>query len=131
MINARGNRAGTVQAPDTANTSGRVSTAELVDFVKEQALRRTIAEVSRLTGLSEKAVANIRQGLAGASAQTVSTWCRNDPLFRAEYFFWVGGHIEGCRDPDAIAGLTIALNSYARRLHENGLPRPRRGETRQ
>ncbi len=101
-----------VHGREAPNTS-RVSTDELVDFMKTQTLARTVKEVTRLTGLSEKAVANIRSGLAGASAQTISTWCRNDPQFRAEYFYWCGGYVES--DPEFIAGITMALNSLQRR----------------
>lgn len=102
---------------DGQNSSGtqRVSTDELVDFVKERALRKTIKEVQVLTGLSEKAVKNMRLGSAGASAQTISTWCRNDPRFRAEYFAWCGGYLE--TDPEMVANLSRVLTDYARRLH--------------
>lgn len=92
------------------NCSGtnRVSTDELVDFVKVRALKKTIKEIAHLTGLSEKAVKNLRLGTAGASAQTISTWCRNDPQFRAEYFYWLGGHLEV--EPETVAALSIAVN---------------------
>lgn len=93
----------------------RVSTAELVDFIKAQALKRRTKELAELTGLTQKGVANLRQGLAGASAQTISTWCRNDPAFRADYFAWVGGYLEN--DPEFVAGLSRLINNYARKLH--------------
>lgn len=113
VTDARGNNGRTVDGENTAN-SGRVSTAELVDFVKEQASRRSIKEVSRLTGLSEKAVANLRTGASGASAQTISTWCRQDPVFRAEYFRWCGGILEGT--PEMYIALSRAINETVR-LH--------------
>lgn len=104
-------------APDYTgqNCSGpqRVSTDELVDFVKARALKKTIKEVQTLTGLSEKAVKNLRLGSAGASAQTISTWCRNDPQFRAEYFYWLGGHLEV--EPETVAALSIAVNRILQR----------------
>jgi len=103
----------TVQHTDDANTSGRVSTAELVDFVQVRALKYRIKELCALTGLSEKAVINLRTGEAGASAQTISTWCRNDAAFRAEYFFWCGGRLEG--EPETLAALNIAINNIMRR----------------
>lgn len=100
---------------DGSNSIGhRVSTAELVDFIKEQALRRTIKEVARLTGLSEQAVKNLRLGEAGASAQTVSTWCRNDHQFRIEYFRWCGGLIE--TDPEMAANLSRVITDHVRRF---------------
>jgi len=96
--------------PDGQETSGpnRVSTDELVDFVKARALKKTIKEIMKLTGLSEKAVKNLRVGSQGASAQTISTWCRNDPMFRAEYFYWLGGNLEV--EPETVAALSIAIN---------------------
>ena len=113
MGNARAKIGRTVQYTDGSKTTERVSTAELVDFVREKALRLSIKELCKLTGLSEQAVKNLRLGTAGASAQTISTWCRNDPQFRTEYFQWCGGYIE--TDPEFVAGITMALNSLARR----------------
>lgn len=113
MSDAGRNTAGSVRHTEQPNTSGRVSTAELVDFVKRRALKYTIKELCQITGLSEKAVINLRLGEAGASAQTISTWCRNDPEFRAEYFYWCGGLLES--DPEMVAALTIAINRIVRR----------------
>jgi hypothetical protein len=90
----------------------RVSTAELVDFVQVQTRKRRAKEVQRLTGLSIKAIENMRMGLSGASAQTITTWCRNDPDFRAAYFAYCGGMLEG--DPEMLAGLTRAVQSFMR-----------------
>lgn len=111
MLPARGNTAGTLRPRECPNTS-RVSTCELVDFMQAQALARTIKELARLTGLSEKAIANIRSGIAGASGQTISTWCRNDPQFRAAYFAWCGGELE--TDPQFYAHMSQAINAYMR-----------------
>lgn len=94
------------------NTS-RASTVELVDFISEQAKRRATKEIARITGLSIKAVEAMRLGESGASSQTITTWCRNDPHFRAEYFAFCGGYVES--DPEFITGITMALNSLARR----------------
>src|ERR1035437_3152529 len=90
--------------------SSRVSTAEMIDFIKAQVRRRRAKEVQRLTGLSIKAIENMRMGLSGASSQTITTWCRNDPEFRAAYFAECGGLLEG--DPEMLSGLTRAVNAY-------------------
>lgn len=107
---------GTVPGTDYPNNT-RVSTAELVDFVKEQALRRPIKEVAKLTGLSTKAVENIRSGEAAASGTTISTWCRNCPEFRTQYFRFVGGHLE--IDPEGVAALYSAINFHIRKNGNN------------
>lgn len=111
-LNTKGISNGSVPGTEQPNNN-RISTAQLVDFVKEQALRRPIKEVARLTGLSTKAVENIRSGEAAASGTTISTWCKNCPEFRTEYFRWVGGYME--TDPEFVKGITMALNSLARR----------------
>lgn len=98
---------------EVPNTSGRVSTDELVDFVKARANKLTVKELSKLTGLSEQAVKNLRLGTAGASAQTISTWCRNDESFRLDYFRWCGGYLE-C-EPEFVRGISMALNALVRR----------------
>ncbi len=90
----------------------RVSTAEIVVFIKLEARKRTIKELVHLTGLSAKQVEALRLGDCGASAQTISTWCRHDPAFRVSYFRWCGGYIE--TDPEFVVGITMAMNSLAR-----------------
>lgn len=94
---------------ETDNVTPRESTAELVDFVQAQANSRRAKEVARLTGLSVKAVENMRGGHSGASAQTITTWCRNDAAFRAAYFQHCGGLLEG--DPELLRGLTLAVQA--------------------
>jgi len=113
MLKVEGKTNRSLQPTEDPNTSGRVSTAELVDFLQVRALKYRVKDLCTLTGLSEKAVINLRTGEAGASAQTISTWCRNDPAFRAEYFYWCGGRLEG--EPETLAALNIAINNILRR----------------
>jgi hypothetical protein len=35
------------------------------------------------------------------------------PMYRAEFFRFCGGHLEA--DPEFVAGLSLAINSYVRR----------------
>lgn len=107
-LNTKGIAIGSLPGTEQPNTN-RISTAQLVDFVKEQALRRPIKEVARLTGLSTKAVENIRSGEAAASGTTISTWCKNCPEFRTEYFRWVGGYME--TDPEFVPALYAAIRA--------------------
>lgn len=115
-LNTKGIVTGSPPGTDDYN-SPRVSTAELVDFTKEQAKRRPIKEVARLTGLSLKAVESIRSGEAAASGTTISTWCRNCPQFRTDYFRFVGGHLE--IDPEGVAALYSAINFHIRKNGNN------------
>lgn len=108
IVNTKGISNGSLPGADDHNTT-RISTAQLVDFTKEQAKRRPIKEVARLTGLSLKAVESIRSGEAAASGTTISTWCKNCPEFRTEYFRWVGGYME--TDPQFVPALYAAIRA--------------------
>ncbi len=109
----RRNNAGSVQGGNAGNAPvQRVSTAEIVDFIKVEARKRTIKELVRLTGLSAKQVEALRLGDCGASSQTISTWCRGDTDFRIRYFQFCGGYIE--TDPEFVIGISMAMNSLAR-----------------
>lgn len=88
----------------------RASSAKLVDFIAFQARKRRIKEVQNATGLSVKAIENMRMGLSGASALTITTWCQNDDDFRDAYFHYCGGI-----DPQTYRGLTLAVHAYLQR----------------
>jgi hypothetical protein len=119
MENSRGKNGPSVHGEIENNTS-RASTAELVDFLQAQVRKRRAKEVAQLTGLSIKAIENMRMGLSGASSQTITTWCRTDPAFRAAYFAFCGGMLEG--DPEMLNGLTMAVQSFLRQQTERGSP---------
>jgi len=99
-------------AETDAKTLEHVSTDNLVDFTRERANRYTEKELARLTGLSIAQVKNLRLGRSGVSGKTISNWCRNDPAFRAEYFRFCGGHLEG--EPEMVAALSRAINAIVR-----------------
>lgn len=114
---ARRKNTGSVPGENPGSNSGddvtpRVSTAEIVTFIKFEARKRTIKELERLTGLSVKQIEALRLGECGASSQTISTWARNDTAFRIRYFQFCGGYIE--TDPEFIVGISMAMNSLAR-----------------
>lgn len=98
---------------DPRQTNPRVSTNEFTDWLAEQARRYSEKQLANVTGLSLKAVQNLRLGRSGGTGTTIATWCRNDARFRAEYFFYCGGHLE--TDPEGVAALHMAINSYLQR----------------
>lgn len=112
MVDALGKNGTSLRGRNAHNTS-RASTAEMIDFMSAQARKLRTKEVQRLTGLSIKAIENMRLGLSSASAQTITTWCRNDPSFRAAYFCYCGGMLEG--DPEMVAALTRAIHAVVRK----------------
>lgn len=93
--------------------SSRVSSPELVDFLQDQARKKSRKEVARIAQLSIKAVEKIVAGESGASAQTITTWCRNCPEFRAAYFAHCGGVLFG--SPEMEGALSRLVNGFVNR----------------
>lgn len=98
---------------NTPKTSGHISTDNLVDFVRERAILYRQKELAGITGLSLKQVQNLRMGISGVSGKTLTNWCRNDPVFAAEYAEYVGIIKPG--EAEMSAALSRVINAAVRR----------------
>jgi len=97
------------------NQRQAVGTIECQDWLAEYLgrARYQAKEVGELSGCGVRAAENIKQGRNGMTMAHLVAMCRNDPMFRAEFFRFCGGHLEV--DPEFVAGLSMAVNSYVRK----------------
>lgn len=114
MSFARRNTGTRVRREESYN-SERTSTRECTDWLADRLGAMSAKEIADKAGLSIAGAESLKQGRSGASMKTITELCRNDALFRAEYFLYCGGHLE-C-DPEFVAGLNHVLTNAARRLH--------------
>lgn len=96
----------------SAHTRG-VDTGECQDWLRSNSNAYHSKEISALTGAGTRAAENIKQGRNGITMAHLVAWCRNDPSFRAEFFKFCGGHLEG--EPEMVAALSHAINAVLQR----------------
>lgn len=100
------------------NTSIRDVKIENQDWLAAKIASRSVAEVVADTGMTEKAVQNIRQRKAKISFDNLVELCRNDPSFAAAFAAHVGLIRPG--EAEFAGALTQAFNAYARRPQHGG-----------
>lgn len=86
---------------------------ECRDWLSEYHENIPVGQIAKAAGSTKRAAENIKSGDNGMQMAHLVAYCRNDPVFRAEFFKFCGGHME--TDPEFVAGITMALNSLARR----------------
>jgi hypothetical protein len=96
--------------PNTSIRDGRKSHG---DWLAQQASARSEQEVSDATGMTPKAVGNLRQKRNKISFDNLVEWCRNDPQFAAAFAEYVGLLRPG--EGEFAGALTQAFNAYQRR----------------
>lgn len=99
-----------VRGDSRNSSSNRSEQNENLDWLQDQALKRTRAQIANATGLTPRGAENIRLGDSKISFDALVEWCRNDPLFRAEFFKHCGGHLE--TSPIFYAHMSQAINAY-------------------
>jgi len=95
------------------NTSTRDVKNENQDWLAAQLARRSVSDVVASTGMSEKAVQNIRQRKAKISFDNLVELCRDDPAFGAAFCEHIGLLRPG--EAEFAGALTQAFNAYQRR----------------
>lgn len=95
---------------DSRNTTSRSDHCEHGDWLQDQMLRRTRAQIANATGLTPRGAENLRLGESKISFDKLVEMCRNDPLFRAEFFQYCGGHLE--TSPHFYAHMSRAFSDY-------------------
>lgn len=83
------------------------------DWLAEQAAKRSEKEIADRTGLTTKAVGNIRQRRNKINFDNFVEWCRNDHHFAAEFAEYVGLIRPG--EAEFAGAITHAFNAYQRR----------------
>lgn len=90
----------------------RIDTREATDWLKDQLRNKSAKEISADTGCGIRAAESIKLGRNGMTMAHLIAMCRNDPLFRAQFFRFAGGHLEG--EPEMVAALSHAINAVLR-----------------
>jgi hypothetical protein len=88
MSSALGKSARILHVPNDANITERKLRNQ--EFLASQASKRSEKEVSEVTGLTPRAVGNLRQRRNKISFDNFVDWCLNDPHFIAEFCEYVG-----------------------------------------
>lgn len=83
------------------------------DWLAAQVSKRSVIEVVNATGMTEKAVQNIRQRRSKISFDNLVDLCRDDPEFAAAFAEYVGLILPG--QAEFAGALTRAFNAYQRR----------------
>jgi hypothetical protein len=83
------------------------------DWLAAQVARRSVQNVVDSTGMTDKAVQNIRQRRAKISFDNLVELCRNDPDFAAAFAEHVGLILPG--EAELAGAITNAFNVWQRR----------------
>lgn len=95
------------------NTSHRDGKVENGDWLAAQISQRSVAEVVASTGMTDKAVQNIRRRKSKISFDNLVDLCRTDPEFAAAFAEYVGLILPG--EAEFAGALTNAFNAFQRR----------------
>jgi hypothetical protein len=94
------------------NTSHRDGKIENGDWLSAQVSQRSVAEVVASTGMTDKAVQNIRRRKSKISFDNLVDLCRDDPAFAAAFAEHIGLILPG--QAEFTGALTNAFNAYGR-----------------
>lgn len=104
----------TISGQNRKNTSLRDAKQENQDWLAAQIAQRPVSAIVDNTGMSEKAVQNIRQRKSKLSFDYLVELCRNDPAFAAAF----GEHIGLLRPGEAemAEAVTRLVNAHSQRV---------------
>ncbi len=95
------------------NTSHRDGKVENGDWLAAEISRRPISQVVASTGMTDKAVQNIRRRKSKISFDHLVDLCRDDPAFAAAFAEHIGLIRPG--EAEFAGALTQAFNAYQKR----------------
>ena len=84
-------------------------TRECSDWLQHQFRKQSAKEISQKTGQGQRAAEAVKMGRNGLTMAHLVNICRADPDFRAAFFSFCGGQLEG--DPELVANLSRAINA--------------------
>ncbi len=109
MGNGRGSYARRLRGDSRSNLRHVPNGEECRDWLKENLAPLPASEISQTSGLTKRAVENIKSGENGMRMEHLVAFCRNDPQFRAAFIEFVGGEVA------LPAEITMAINAYVQR----------------
>lgn len=84
-------------------------TRECSDWLQHQLRKVPAKEISADCGIGVRAAEGTKAGRNGLTMAHLVTMCRANPDFRAQFFAFCGGQLEG--DPALVANLSRAINA--------------------
>jgi hypothetical protein len=93
----------------SGNAHLQSNTRECSDWLQHQLRRTPAKEISAECGIGQRAAEGIKAGRNGLTMAHLVTICRTNPEFRAQFFAFCGGQLEG--DPELVANLSRAINA--------------------
>jgi hypothetical protein len=87
----------------------QTSTPECNDWLAAQLRPHSAKAISERTGQGQRAAEAVKMGRNGLTMAHLVNICRADPAFRASFFQFCGGKLEG--DPEMVAALSRAINA--------------------
>lgn len=93
----------------TSNRHLHTDTRECSDWLQHQFRQQSAKVISEKTGQGQRAAEAVKMGRNGLTMAHLVNICRADPDFRAQFFAFCGGQLEG--DPEMVAALSKAINA--------------------
>lgn len=87
----------------------QVSPAECHDWLADTLRDQSAKVIARKSGQGQRAAESVKQGRNGLTMAHLVSMCRADDNFRAQFFKFCGGQLEG--EPEMIAALSKAINA--------------------
>lgn len=112
MANSLGGTRTFKRGEHSANRHIHTNTGECSDWLAERLRNRSAKEISRQTGQGQRAAEAVKMGRNGLTMAHLVNICRADPEFRAQFFYFCGGELEG--NPELVSKLTQAINAVMR-----------------
>jgi len=97
----------------SANRHLTTDTRECSDWLQDQFRQQSAAAISKKTGQGQRAAEAVKMGRNGLTMAHLVNICRADPDFRAQFFSFCGGKLEG--HPEMVAALSRAINAVINR----------------
>jgi hypothetical protein len=100
----------------SANRHLTSDTRECSDWLAHQFRQQSAKDISEKTGQGQRAAEAVKMGRNGLTMAHLVNICRADPDFRASFFAFCGGQLEG--DPSLVANLSRAINAVMQQRRE-------------
>lgn len=113
MFNSLGTNPVFKRGEHSANKHLSTTTIECNDWLADQLSNQSAKDISRKTGQGQRAAEAVKMGRNGLTMAHLVNICRADPEFRAAFFQFCGGHLEG--EPEVVAALSRAINAVMQR----------------
>lgn len=88
------------------------TTGECSDWLKDTLNQQSAKEIAAKAGTGHRSAEAVKLGRNGLTMAHLVSMCRSDPAFRAQFFRFCGGILEG--EPEMVAALSHAINEIMR-----------------